>query len=138
MAMKDIESCLLAEVALPAQAVGSNATTAGSAINMSGYESVMFTPFSGARTDGTFTPAILEGDDNNISNASAVADDDLLPSGTGQEATAAIGAANTVSQIGYRGTKQYVFCSLVSTSVTTGGTVGVMAVKGHPAKAPTS
>lgn len=138
MAMKDIESILLASTALPAQSIATDTTTNGSAIDMQGYESVMATYFTGAYTDGDYTPLVLEGDDTNVSNASAVADADLLPSGTGQEAAAVISAANTVTQMGYRGTKRYIFFSVVSANTTTGATVGAIAVQGHPAKAPTS
>lgn len=136
MAMRDIESKLKASTALDIQAISSDTTTNGNAIDMQGFESVIGVYHSGAYTDGTYTPAVLEGDDNNVSNASAVADADLLPTGTGQEAAAAIGAANTTSKIGYRGTKRYVFFSVVSTSTTTGATVGATAIQGNASDAP--
>lgn len=138
MAYKDIEAVLGAEVALNTQAVSTDTTTNGEAINLSGFEGVLFVPFAGALTDGGYTPLIQESDDSNISNATNVADADLLPSGTGQEASAALDTSNTASKIGYRGTKQYVFCSLVSANTTTGGDVGVVAIKGHPKQAPVS
>jgi hypothetical protein len=136
MALKDIESVLKESVAVAAQAITTDTTTNSAAIDMTGYESVMFVPFTGTITDGDYTPLIQEGDDSNIANATNVADADLLPTGTGQEATAALNASNSVSKIGYRGTKQYVFCSLVSANTTTGGDAGVVAIQGNPAQAP--
>lgn len=136
MAQKDLESKLGAEVALSPQAIATDTTTDGAAINMSGAESVMFAIAAGTLTDGDYTPVVLEGDDNNISNASAVADADLLPSGTGQEATAALSTSNTASKLGYRGTKQYVFLQLVSANVTSGGTLAAVAIKGDRAQNP--
>jgi len=136
MAIKDMESQMKESAALPIQAIGTNTTTNGTAVDMQGYQALTFVFHSGAVTDGTFTPALLEGDDSNISNASAVADADLLPSGTGQEAAAAINAANSVSKLGYRGTRRYVFPTIVSTAVTTGGTIGVTAIQECPSEAP--
>jgi hypothetical protein len=136
MAQKDIESVLKESVAIPAQAIAADGTTNATAIDMQGYESVMFVPFVGTLTDGDFTPALLEGDDTNVANATAVADADLLPTGTGQEASAALDTSNTASKIGYRGTSRYVFCNLVAANVTTGGDAGVIAIQGHPAQAP--
>ena len=136
MAKCDLESMIKESVAVPMQAIATDTTTNSAAIDMQGYESLVLVAETGAWTDGTFTMALLEGDDTNISNASAVADADLLPTGTGQEASAALGAANSISKVGYRGTSRYVFVGLVSASTTTGATVGVKAIQGHPANAP--
>ena len=136
MALKDMESQMKEVVALPIQAISSDTTTNGAAVDMQGYEAVTFLPVAGAVTDGDYTPLILEGDDSNVSNASAVADADLLPSGTGQEASAALDTANTASKIGYRGTKRYVFCSIVSANTASGATVGVVGIQECPSKAP--
>ena len=138
MAMRDIESKLKASTALATQAISSDTTTNGSAIDMSGYEAIVASYHTGALTDGTYTPIVLEGDDTNVQNASAVADADLLPSGTGQETSAAISVANTTTQVGYRGTKRYVFFGVVSSDTTTGATVGATAIQGCPNKAPIS
>ena len=100
MAMKDLESSLKASTALDIAAISSDTTTDGNAIDMQGFESVMAAYHSGAYTDGTYTPLVLEGDTNVVGAATAVADADLLPSGTGQEASAAISAANTTTKLG--------------------------------------
>ena len=138
MAMKDLESSLKASTALNIAAISSDTTTDGNAIDMQGFESVMAAYHSGAYTDGTYTPLVLEGDTNVVGAATPVADADLLPSGTGQEASAAISAANTTTKIGYRGTKRYVFFSVVSTSTSSGATVGATAIQGHASEMPVS
>ena len=136
MAQKDLNSQLKESVAVAAQAITADGTVNATAVDMQGYESIMFVPFTGTITDGDFTPALLEGDDTNVANATAVADADILPTGTGQEASAALSTSNSVSKIGYRGLKRYVFCNLVAANVTTGGDAGVIALQGHPAEAP--
>jgi hypothetical protein len=134
--MKDLYSITKELVALNPATISSSTTTSGAIIDLQGYEGVMFVLQTGARTDGTYTPLIQEGDDSGLSDAAAVADADLLPSGTGQEASAAIAAANSVSKIGYRGTKRYVRLQVVSTTVTSGAIVGGTAILGFPTNAP--
>lgn len=138
MAMKDLESSLKASTALDTRLRSSDTTIDGNAIDMQGFESVMATYHVGAYNDGTYTPLVLEGDTNVVGAATAVADADLLPSGTGQEASAAISAGDTTTKIGYRGTKRYVFFSVVCTNTTSGATVGATAIQGHASEMPVS
>jgi len=102
-------------------------TTGTNIIDMQGYNSLEFVFFSGARTDGTYTPLVRHGDAANLSDVADVADDDLL----GLEADGAIAAANTVKRIGYRGNKRYVRFDIVSTATTSGATLGALAIRGH-------
>lgn len=129
MATQDIQAVVNQVNALDAATISSNTTTVGNSVDMQGYESVVFTGQVANYTDGTYTPLLEESDDN--STFTAVADDDLLPTGTGQEASAALGAAGTF-KIGYRGTSRYLRLSIVSTSVTTGANVAAFAIQGHP------
>jgi hypothetical protein len=123
--MQDITKELNLAIALNATAISSNTTTAGTAIDLQGYESLVLAIRSNAWTDGTYTPLVRESDDNSTYND--VADDDLI----GLEADAAIGAANTVKKIGYVGHKRYVKLSIVSTSVTSGANMSAIAIRGH-------
>lgn len=124
----DQASELSPAVALNTAAISSSTTTAGNIIDTQGFNALTFILSVGARTDGTYTPLIEEGDDSGLSDAAAVADSDLV----GTEAGAVISAANTVKKIGYVGSKRYVRLSVVSTSVTSGATVGATAIKGRP------
>jgi hypothetical protein len=134
MASFDLHNDVLGAVALNTAAITSSTTTAGNIIDMSGFEGLEFFIQSGARTDGTYTPLIEEGDEDDLGDAAAVADENLL----GTEAAAAVAAANTVKRIGYRGHKRYVRLSIVSTGVTSGATVGATAVKARPLVKPTA
>jgi hypothetical protein len=131
MAKKDLKNSILEKVALNIQAISSDTTTDGAAIDTKGYQSVTFVLQSATLTDGTYTPVIEESDTGAFSGEeNAVADADLL----GTEAAAAFAATddNEVRRIGYVGNKRYVRLTLVSASTSTGGTLGAVAILGHP------
>jgi len=135
MATQDLLELTKESVALDVQTINTDTTTDGNNIDMTGYQSVMFAYFTGSYTDGDYEPLIEEADDDGTGSPdtySAVADADLLPTGTGQEAARSLGAANAINQIGYRGNKKFVRLAIVSTSTTTGATVGAIAIQGHP------
>lgn len=129
----DMHNNVFLKVAKNIGAISSNTTTAGVIIDTQGYESLEFVIQSGAYTDGSYLPLIEESDDSGLSGSNAVDDEDLL----GLEASATIAAANTVKRIGYRGGKRYVRLSLVSTSVTSGATLGATAILGKSMVRPT-
>ncbi|MDA0780809.1 MAG: hypothetical protein PQ612_06710 [Rickettsiales bacterium] len=125
--MRDLHNNIKAETAFNTSAISSDTTTNGNIIDMQGFGSIEFVIQSGTLTDGTYTPLIQEGDESNLSDATAVGDADLL----GTEADAAFIATedNAVKKIGYIGNKRYVRLSIVSASTTSGGTISAVSVK---------
>ena len=136
MADKDLKNSVISKVALNIQAISTNTTTAGAIIDTLGYESVTFVLQSGTLTDGAYTPLIEDGDNSGLSDAAAVADDFLL--GTEAGAAFALTDDNTTKRIGYVGKKRYVRVSVVSTSVSSGGTLGGVCVLGSAITRPTA
>lgn len=135
MATQDLLQETEEVLAFNVQSIASDTTTNGNNVDMQFYQSVMFTFFTGSYTDGDYEPQLQEADDDGTGSPgtwSDVADADLLPTGTGQEAARSLGAANAIDQIGYRGNKRWLRLNIVSTGTTTGATVGAVAVKGHP------
>ncbi len=132
--MRDLHNKIKVGVALNISAISTNTTTAGAIIDKRGYRSVEFIIMSGTLTDGTYTPLIEESDNADLSSSNAVADADLL----GTEAAAALIATedNTTKKVGYIGGKRYVRMSVVSTGVTTGGTVLGVALRANAADLP--
>ena len=120
------------KVALNTAAIATSTTTNGVIIDTQDYNALTFIRNVGARTDGTFTPLIRHGDDSGLSDVADVDDTDLV----GTETGAAISAAQTMKKIGYVGNKRYVRLSVVSTSVTSGATVGATAILSRPAVGP--
>ena len=132
--MRDLLNKLKLLVALNGATISSSTTTAGAIIDTAGFDSLLFEIFSGARTDGTYTPLVEDGDDSGLSDAAAVDDKYLI----GTEAGAVITGANKRAKVGYIGPKRYVRLSIVSTVVTTGAYLGATAILGNPATAPQS
>lgn len=129
----DLTRDLKVEIALNVAAITSNTTTVGNIIDVRDAGRVNFSMFSGARTDGSYVILLEESDASDLSGSNAVADGDMLgqdpDSATAPEAQATITAANKIKKIGYVGTKAYVRPSIVSTSVTTGATLGCLVEK---------
>ena len=132
--MRDLHNNIKAETAFNTSAISSDTTTSGNIIDMQGFGSIEFVIQSGTLTDGTYTPLIQEGDESNLSDATAVGDADLL----GTEADAAFIASedNTVKKVGYIGNKRYVRLSIVSASTTSGGTISAVSVKSEAGDMP--
>ncbi|MBZ9975486.1 hypothetical protein [Mesorhizobium sp. BR-1-1-10] len=124
----DTANSLTPKVALNTAAISSSTTTNGVILDTQGYGGLTFVLNVGARTDGTFTLAVTHGDDSGLSDGVTPAADDLV----GTAAGTAVSAAQTMKKLGYVGNKRYVRASVVSTSVTSGATVGVTAILGRP------
>jgi hypothetical protein len=132
--MRDLHNNIKAEVAFNTAGIVTNTTTVGRIIDMQGFGSAEFLIQAGNLIDGTYTPLIEEGDASNLSDAVAVADKDLL----GTEAAAVFIATNDhiVNKIGYIGSRRYVRLSILSTGITTGGTVSALIVKSNASDLP--
>lgn len=137
MASHDMHSDIKELVAFNSASITTDTTTNGNEIDTALYSSLTFVFSLGDWTDGTFTPLIEETDTSATYTNAAVADADLLPDGTGQEAAAVLGADNAIDKLGYRGGKRFVRFSWVSAG-TSSGTAGAhaIAILGKPAHAP--
>ncbi len=132
--MRDLHHNIAVSTAMNTAAITSNTATNGVIIDTKGYDSLEFVIKSGTLTDGTYTPSLTEGDASDLSDGSAVAAGDLL--GTVAGATFAAADDNKAKKLGYRGNKRYVRLVITTTGVTSGGTIGAVAVQGHPASVP--
>lgn len=128
----DSANGLTPKVALNTAAIATSTTTNGVIIDTQGYEALTFVLNVGARTDGTFTPAITHGDDPALADGATPDASDLV----GTAAAAAISTAQTMKKLGYVGAKRYVRLGVVSTAVTSGATVGATAILSRPAIGP--
>lgn len=118
--------------AMNIQAISTDTTTDGSAIDLQGYESCTFVMEAGAITDGDYTLVLEESSTGSFGGEeTAVADTDLI----GTEALASFTADDDdhkVGTVGYIGSQRYVRATVVSTSTSTGATIGVLAILGRP------
>lgn len=131
--MFDLKNDIKVDKALSVGAISSNTTTAGDAITFNGFNSLTFVIQSGTLTDGTYTPKIEDSEDG-VTYAEVTDATKLL--GTIANATFIATDDNKVKTIGYIGNKPYVKLSIVSSGVTSGGTLAATVIKGHPTISP--
>lgn len=122
----------------PVATAANDTAVVGQIIDRQGYESLTYVLSFGAipDVDATFTILLEEGDVANLSDATAVADADLL----GTEALAAplFSDDNKNKKLGYIGSKRYTRITITPANNTSATLVAVNAVLGFPAKAPTA
>jgi hypothetical protein len=116
--------------ALDIQAISTDTTTNGDIIDTKDFQSITFVLQAGTLTDGTYTVNIQVGDDSGLSDAADASADELI----GTEP--ALDTSNTTGRVGLITNKRYARLQVVSTSTTSGGTLGAVCVKGHPLVAP--
>lgn len=128
----DLHNETVSRLGLAVAAISSNTTTSGAIIDTAHYESLEFYMISGTITDGTYTAQLWHGNDSGLSDAVQLTGEEVLGS-----AVLVAASDNATARIGYVGKKRYVQLRIVSTGVTTGGTMGAVAVLGTPHHAPT-
>jgi len=119
----------------PIKPAATTTTVTGSSSNSTdrqGYESVTVIVNLGTWTDGTFTPSLLESDDN--STFTAVAAADMMGAFTAITSNANV---NKCQWVGYKGGKRYTAVTITASGTTTGMVIGTTVVLGHPIHKPT-
>lgn len=118
-------------LALDVAAITSDTTTDGNSIDTVDFESLEFTLFTGAFTDGAYDVQLEESDTGAFGGEeNVVVADDLIGTPT------QLAAANALTRIGYIGKKQFCRLSVVSASTTSGATLGAVATLGRPRTMP--
>jgi hypothetical protein len=115
---------------LPFAAIATDDTTDGTGVAWGECRSAMAVIVAGTITDGNFAFELQDSDDN--SSYTAVANAFL----DGTEPTLDSGDSDTVTVIGYKGTRKYLRVSVTTTATTTGGLVGALIVYSGAHRAP--
>lgn len=130
----DLHNEATSRVGKTVAAIATNTTTSGAIIDTALYESLEFYLISGTITDGVYTMQLFHGNDPALSDGVQLTGEELLG---GAAVTFSLAAdSNKTRRIGYVGKKRYVQLRIVSTGVTTGGTLGAIAVLGSPLHGP--
>lgn len=129
--MRDLMNNIHLARALSPVSVADNTAQVSQIIDRQGYDSLMFAIAAGslADADATFTVLVEHGDAANLSDAAAVADEEL----NGLETTASFTFAedDKVRKIGYRGIKRYVRLTITPGANASAALLCVIAVLGH-------
>jgi hypothetical protein len=116
----------------PAATTSTVAAATGNSTDTQGYEGVTAIVNLGTWTDGTFTPALYESDDN--ATFTAVAATDLIGAFTAISSNANV---NKCQWVGYKGGKRYIAVNIAVASATTGMIIGTTVVLSHARHNPT-
>ena len=136
--MKDLLNNInVKRVLSPSAGPSDNTAQVGQIIDRQGFESVTYLIATGslADADATFAVTIDEGDQANLSDASAVAAADLI--GTTALASFVFSDDDKCFKLGYKGNKRYTRLTITPSANASAAAMCVMAVLGHPAVAPT-
>lgn len=127
MADKDMISNIAAEEVLAETAITTDTTTLAAIHDGQGFCSVSYLINLTDVTDGDYVIQITEGDDSGLSDGALAAADRILGSVTFDSTS-----SGKMLRIGYVGHKRFSRIDFVSTNTTTGATLDVKAVDGHP------
>lgn len=136
--MKDLHANLKFSRGMsPVAATTDNTAYVSQILDMKGYDAAEFVWAAGsiADADVTFTVLVEHGNDSGLSDAAAVADDQL----TNTEASAAptFGSDNAVGSIGYLGDKRYVRVTITPAANSGNIFLAGVWIQGYPSLAPT-
>ncbi len=134
--MRDLHNNVAVRRAISPVSVADTTAQVSQIIDTTGFESLEFAINIGSvgDADATFTVLVEDGAAANLSDAAAVADDDLL--GTELLAGFQFDDDNEVRKIGYVGNKRYVRLTITPVNNALAALVSAVAVLGHPRNAP--
>jgi hypothetical protein len=136
MAKCDLASNLFSYVTVAPQLL--NATTAGTAVDTKGFESVTLLLSSGAYQNGTQTWKLQESDTTTDGDFADVDTTLLINNANFPGAIAANTSENKVFWLGYAGSKRYVRAKMTANVIAANGAIyGAAILLGDPHSAPT-
>jgi hypothetical protein len=132
--MIDLKNDILISNLLNIGAITTNTTTTSEKIDTKGYNSLTFGFYTGTITDGIYTPS-FEGSNDGTTNWTVLGSDELL--GTIANATLTATSDTLIKTIGIASRYRYYRAKIVSTSITTGGTLGIFCILSYATSLPT-
>lgn len=136
--MEDMHNNITPKRVISPVSVADTTAQVGQIIDRQGYEKLEYLIAAGSLVDAdaTFTALLEEGDASNLSDATAVADKDLL----GTEALASFTFADDdkVFKLGYKGHKRYTRLTITPAANASAALLCAIAVLGDPMNAPTA
>lgn len=129
--MRDLHNHLTVRRAISPVSVADTTAQVSEIIDVLGYNSLEFAIAIGsvADADATFTVLVEDGDESDLSDNAAVADEELL--GTEALAGFQFDDDNEVRKIGYLGNKRYVRLTITPVNNASAALISAVALLGH-------
>ena len=136
--MKDTFNNINIKRCISPVSVADNTAQVGQIIDRQGFESLTYVIATGsiADADATFAVLLEEGDAANLSDATAVADADLI--GTEALAGFQFDDDNETRKLGYVGNKRYTRLTITPSANASAALLSAVAVLGYPHSVPTA
>lgn len=136
--MKDLVNLIDVKRVISPVSVADTTAQVGQIIDSQGFGNVTYLIATGsiADADATFTVLLEEGAASNLSDATAVADADLI--GTEVLAGFQYDSDNSCRKLGYKGAKRYTRLTITPVNNASAAVIAAVAVLGDPALAPTA
>jgi len=136
--MRDLMNNIHPVPVIAPQVATDNTALVGAIVDRQGFESLTYVIHTGtlADADATFTVLLEEGDEANLSDASAVADADLI--GTEALASFDFSADDAMRKLGYVGEKRYTRLTITPANNSGNAPLEAAAILGHPHQCPTA
>lgn len=133
---RDLANNIGTAVAIPPAVVTDDTAQVGEVIDTAGFGSLAFVIATGtlADADATFAVLVEEGDESDLSDATAVADGDLI--GTEADAGFTFAADVATRKIGYVGHKRYVRLTITPTGNSGNAPLAAVAILGYAGERP--
>ncbi len=126
MAVKDIRSGLLPELALFANVVG-NGDSVGAIIDTAKFDLGLVFDFMAVNyQDGTYTPKVEEDDDIGFSSPSEIEAGRLIGSIVGSTLSAETAQGGQLPSLGVFGNKRFIRLTITASSVTNGADIAIV------------
>lgn len=119
----------IVQVVAPADAAVT-ATAVGAIVDTQGFESLEYVA-NAENLNGEFTFLLEESDDSGLSGSNVVSSDETLG------ALPVMDTGRDIGRVGVIGKKRYQRLTLTESGANTVGTIGAIAILGHPKNAPT-
>ena len=136
--MQDKATCIHPLRVISPVSVSDNTAQVGQIIDRQGFHALTYVILTGslADADATFTALLEEGDAANLSDATAVADADMI--GTEALASFQFDDDNETRKLGYVGNKRYTRLTITPANNASAAVIAAVAILGDPRNEPTA
>lgn len=133
MSSQDLHSNVKTSIALNFALINDEFQRVGAIIDTENFESIEIIWAGGVITDGDYWTYFEHGDESDMSDAIVILPQWMIGDQTYVLTSA---HANSTNRYGYVGKKRYIRCHINPTNITSGGYMGMVAIRSNPRNTP--